>query len=155
MTTLRHRIRIDAPIDAVWKAVSDLVAVERYNPMVASARCISAQREGLGATRRCELEPRGWVEERVWDWQPPHAIGLEVAATEWPIAFMKWRTELRDEGQGTVVSQALSYQMKYGALGALMDALVMRRKLDRGVADVFENLKRFVEAARPSGRADL
>lgn len=148
MTTLRHQIRIAAPIDAVWRAVSDLVVVEHYNPMVASAKCISAQREGIGATRRCELKPKGWVEERVWDWKPPHAIGLEVAASEWPVVCMKWRTELQDEDKGTLVSQELSYKMKFGPLGALMNALMMRRKLDKGIAEIFDNLKRFVEGPR-------
>lgn len=45
-----------------------------------------------------------------------------------------------------MVSQELSYKMKFGLLGALMDALMMRRKLDKGIAEIFDNLKRFVEA---------
>lgn len=148
MTTLRHQIRIDAPVDAVWKAVADLVAVQHYNPMVVSARHISDKREGVGATRRCELKPKGWVEERVWEWSPPRAIGLEVAASKWPVVFMKWKTELQGEGKGTVVSQELSYKMKFGPLGAPMDALMMRRKMDKGIAEIFDNLKRFVEGSR-------
>ena len=148
MTTLRHSIRIGAPVEAVWKAVSDLEAVQRYNPMVASARFTSEKRQGVGAARRCQLRPNGWVEERVWEWSPPRAIGLEVAASEWPLVFMRWRTELREEGAGTAVSQETSYQVKFGPLGALLDALVMRRKLDRGIAEVFDGLKRFVEGTR-------
>lgn len=112
MTTLRHEIRIDAPIDTVWKAVADLVEVQHYNPMVASVRVISEKPEGLGATRRCELKPKGWVEERVWDWNPPRAIGLEVSASEWPIVFMKWKTELDADGKATVVRQEMNYKMK-------------------------------------------
>lgn len=147
MTTLRHRIRIDAPADAVWRAVGDLVAVQRYNPMVAAARCTSEKAEGVGATRRCELRPKGWVEERVWHWDPPNAIGLEVAASQWPVVFMKWRTNLQGDGRATVVSQELSYRMKFGPLGALLDALVMRRKLDKAIGEVFESLRRHVEGS--------
>ncbi len=148
MTTLCHRIRIDAPIDAVWKAVADLVAVKHYNPMVVSAQFVSDKREGVGAARRCELKPKGWVEERVWEWSPPHAIGLEVAASEWPFVFMKWKTELQNDGRATVVSQEMNYKMKFGPIGALMDALMMRRKLDKGIGEIFENLKRYVEGSR-------
>ncbi len=148
MTTLNHQVRIEAPVDAVWKAVSDLLAVQRYNPMVASARYLTDQREGVGAARRCELKPKGWVEERVWEWSPNRAIGLEVAASEWPVVFMRWKTELREDGRATLVSQEMSYRMKLGPLGALMDALVMRRKLDRSIREVFESLKRHVEARR-------
>lgn len=148
MSTLRHHVRIEAPVEAVWKALADLAAVQHYNRMVASARVVSDMREGVGATRRCELKPKGWVEERVWEWSPPRAIGLEVAVSTWPVVFMKWRTEIQAEGRGTVVSQELSYKMKFGPLGALMDALMMRRKLDKGIAEVFDDLKRFVEGAR-------
>ena len=94
------------------------------------------------------MKPKGWVEERVWDWKPPHALGLEVAASEWPLVFMKWRTELQADGDGTLVRQELTYKVKFGPIGALLDALVMRRKLDRGVAEVFRGLKSHVEASQ-------
>src|SRR5437879_1780612 len=114
MTTLRHQIRIEAPIEAVWKAVSVLTEVQHYTPMGASARFISDRREGVGATRRCELKPKGWVEERVWEWSPPHVIGLEVAASEWPISFMKWRTRLESDGKATRINQDLDSNIKFG-----------------------------------------
>jgi ligand-binding SRPBCC domain-containing protein len=148
VTTLHHRIRIDAPIGDVWKAVSDLVAVAAYNPLVKSAKCLSGGLEGVGAARRCELQPSGWVEERVWAFEPPRAIGFEVAASEWPIVFMRWKTELAEDGEATVVTQQMSYKLKLGPLGALLDAIVMRRKLDRSVRDVFEGLRRYVEGRR-------
>src|SRR3989442_15259206 len=121
MTTLRHQIRIEAPIEAVWKAVSVLTEVQHYNPMVASARFLSDRREGVGAMRRCELKPKGWAEERVWEWSPPHVIGLEVAARELPIAFVKWRTALGKEGDTTRMSQGIGYKVKSRPLGASMD----------------------------------
>jgi ligand-binding SRPBCC domain-containing protein len=147
MTTLHHEIRINAPVDAVWNVLGDLVAVERYNPMVKSAKLLSEQQEGVGAGRHCELKPKGWVEERVWDWQPPRAIGLEVAASDWPVVFMKWRTELTAGSDATLVSQEMSYKLKFGPLGRLMDALVMRRKLDKSVAEILGSLKQCVESS--------
>jgi ligand-binding SRPBCC domain-containing protein len=146
MTTLRHQIRIEAPVDAVWQAIAgDLTAVQHYNQMVSCAHLLGNQREGVGAARRCELKPKGFVEERVWEWTPKKAIGLEVAASEWPIVFMKWRTELTGEGKTTVVSQEMNYKLRFGLVGALLDALVMRRKLDTGIRDLFKSLKSYVE----------
>jgi hypothetical protein len=37
---------------------------------------------------------------------------------------------------------------KFGPLGALMDALMMRRRLDQGIREISDNLKRYVEARR-------
>ena len=44
-----------------------------------------------------------------------------------------------------MVSQEMNYKLKFGPIGTLMDALMMRRKLDSGIRDVFSNLKRYVE----------
>lgn len=153
MGSLHHEIRIDAPVEAVWKAVADLAAVQHWNPMVAPARYVSEQREGVGASRHCELKPKGWVEERVWDWNPPHAIGLEVTASEWPIVFMKWKTELQKDSDVTRMSQAMTYKVKFGPLGALMDVFMIRRMLNKGISEAFEALKRYVVGGLRSGRA--
>jgi ligand-binding SRPBCC domain-containing protein len=145
MTTLKHEIRINAPLAVVWKAVADLEAVRHYNPQVAAVKILSEKREGIGATRRCELRPKGWVEEQVWEWNPDASIGLEVAASDWPIVFMKWRTTLQQDGKITLVRQSLDYQPKFGPLGALLNTLIMRRKLDQGIREVFQGLKRHAE----------
>ena len=108
---------------------------------------ISPQREGVDAARRCELKPRGFVEERVWKSEPPRALGLEVAASEWPLVFMKWETTLDPDGRSTLVRQQMDYRLKFGPVGALLDALVMRRKLDASVREVFASLKRYVESS--------
>ena len=151
MTTLRHQILINAPVDAVWKVLADLAAVQNYNPGVASARIVSERGDGVGAARRCELKPKGWVEERVWEFSPPRSLGLEVTASEWPLVFMKWKTELERDGESTRVTQELHYELKFGPIGALLNALVMRRKLNQSVRAVFDNLKRYVEDSRARG----
>ena len=149
MPTLRHQIRIHAPIGRVWEVVGgDLTAVRHYNQTVASVRIITEECHGIGATRHCDLSPSGFVEERVWDWQPPYTIGLEVAASTWPVTFMKWRADLTSEGESTVMSQELAYNVKFGPLGVFMDMLMMRRKLDKSIGEVFANLKRHVESGR-------
>jgi carbon monoxide dehydrogenase subunit G len=147
MTCLRHQLSINAPIETVWDAIAgDLTAVRHYNPMIASARVLSDQCQGVGAVRECELTPKGFVQERVWEWTPYRVVGLEVTKSDWPIASMRWTTELHPVGSVTRVSQEMNYQLKFGLVGMLMDTLVMRRKLDRNISMLFENLKRYVEA---------
>lgn len=77
-----------------------------------------------------------------------HAIGLEVTASSWPVAFMKWRTELYADGPNTLIRQEMNYKLKFGVLGLLLDKLVMRRKLNASVQEVFGNLKSYVESTR-------
>lgn len=145
MSELQHTITINAPPDKVWKVLADLEAVQHYNPTVSRARYISANRAGVGASRQCELKPKGTVKERVIAWEPNKALGLELYESPWPIRYMRWRTEVNPNGFGTVVTQRMEYQVKFGLLGAILDRVVMRRTLDRTIAQVFDGLKRFVE----------
>ena len=150
MSELQHTITINAPPDKVWSALADLEAVQHYNPTVSRARYISSNKAGVGASRQCELKPKGVVKERVIAWEPNQAITLELYESPWPVAFMQWRTEVKPHSSGTVVTQRMEYRVKFGMLGAVMDRLVMRRTLDRTIADVLVGLKRFVETgARP------
>jgi len=151
MTQLNHNIRIAAPLDKVWAVLADLETVQHYNSGVMRAKYISAEREGIGASRHCDLKPKGWVKERVIAWEPGSSVTMELYESQWPVQFMRWRTALSQDGTGTRVSQQMEYQVKFGLLGALLDKLVMRRKLDQTLTEVFADLKQFVETgAKPS-----
>jgi carbon monoxide dehydrogenase subunit G len=147
MTTLSHEIFISAPPSAVWAKLADLTAVQHYNPTVRAARLEGVQATGVGACRVCELVPKGRVKERVTQWQPEQCLGLEVSESDWPIVFMQWNTHLAAKDGGTLVTQQMHYQVKFGPLGKLLDALVMRRKLDSTITDVFQRMKAFIEGA--------
>jgi hypothetical protein len=147
MTTICHDITAPCAPERVWAVLADLEAVQRYNPTVRSATVEGTSRTGVGATRTCELVPKGRVVERVTHWTEQRAIGLEVAQSDWPIHFMRWITEVepRDEG-GTRIKQRLEYRVKFGPLGWLLDQLVMKRKLRRTLDTVFAQL--VAEASR-------
>ncbi len=145
MTQLVHEIHIAAPLDKVWAVLADLEAVRHYNPGVKHAAYTTTAREGVGAGRHCDIQPKGWVKERVIAWEPQKAITMELYESQWPLNFMRWRTTVTRDGAGTRVSQAMEYQVKFGLLGRFLDKLVMRRKLDKTLAEVFVNLKQFVE----------
>jgi len=146
MTQLNHEISIQAPTDKVFAVLSDLEAVQHYNPGVKKATYISDNREGAGAARVCDLGKDGQVKERVVDWRPGESITMELYESPWPIEFMKWKTVVKSTGDGTLLSQTLDYQMKFGLLGSLMDRLMMRNKMDKTLSQVFGSLKNYVEA---------
>jgi carbon monoxide dehydrogenase subunit G len=147
MTTLSHDIFIAAPPPHVWAVLADLPKVAEYNPTVRSARVEGSPAMGVGACRICELVPKGSVKERVTTWEPVQCLGLEVAASDWPVVFMKWDTWLTPKDAGTLVSQRMDYQVKFGLLGKLLDAVVMRRKLDSTIANIFQRMKTYIEAS--------
>lgn len=146
MSQLHHEITINAPLEKIWNVLADLEAVQHYNPTVAQAKYLSSNKTGIGAARHCDFKPNGWGKERVIGFEPQRSITIEMYESTWPVKFMRWRTSLKPAGKQTVVEQDLEYQLKFGIFGKLMNILVMRKKLDTGIADVFVGLKTFVES---------
>lgn len=151
MGKLQHEIWINSPLEKVWNILADLEAVQHYNPVVTKARYISSNRKGIGAARQCDFKPKGYGKERVIEWKPNEVIGIELYEHQWPVRFMRWRTRLQPDGTGVLVTQDLEYEMKFGVLGKLMDTLMMRRKLDQGISEIFKSMKQHIEtgAKRP------
>ena len=146
MTRFHHSLRIAAPLERVWAVLADLEAVQLYNPLVARARYLSDLREGVGASRECEFRPKGRARERVIAWNPRQSLTIELYESPWPLEFMHWETNLRQDGGDTVVTQTTDYRAKFGLLGRLLDALVMRRQLRRTLDRVLAGFKEFVES---------
>jgi hypothetical protein len=146
MTTIHHEVQANCPPERVWALLSDLEAVQRYNPTVRTATVQGALRTGVGAQRACELVPKGRVVERVTHWEDGRAVGLEVAESDWPIHFMRWVTRVEPEGVSTRITQSLEYKVKFGPIGWLLDALVMKRKLTSTLDGVFVSLVKHAEA---------
>jgi hypothetical protein len=117
---------------------------------------------GPGAQRRCDLRPAGWFIEQVTCWQPDEALAFEPVSCSRPVASLRHEYTLTDtcghadhdaadrtaEQQiaGTVVTQVMTYTLKYGAAGKVLDAVVMRRQWDRGITGFLHGLLQYVQA---------
>jgi hypothetical protein len=140
MTVIRHRVQARCTPDRIWSVLADLEAVERYNPGVRAAKIQGDKRTGIGAVRVCELLPKGRVVERVTHWEDGRALGLEVAASDWPIHFMRWITRVEPNEDGSCITQELEYRVKFGPVGWLLDRLAMERKLRTSLDRIFASL---------------
>ncbi len=145
MTTIHHELKANCPPEKVWALLSDLEAVQRYNPTVRRALLQGSLRSGVGAEHACELKPKGRVVERVTHWEEGSALGLEVAESDWPIHFMRWITRVEPDGASTRITQSLEYKVKFGPLGWVLDNLVMKRKLTSTLDEVLGTLVKHAE----------
>ncbi len=153
MTVLENSIRIDAAPEKVWSVLAALDALDRYDPGVSRSEVVSPVSVGPGAARRCDLAPGGWLEERVADWRPNEALAFELYECSLPVRRLRHSYTLVRDGGGTVVRQRMEYELKFGPLGKLMDALMVRRKWSAGIAGFFSGLKRYVESDRSAAGA--
>ena len=153
MTVLENSIRIDAPPEKVWSVLSTLDALDQYDPGVAKSAVVTPTREGPGSARRCDLTPGGWFKEKVSDWHPNESLAFELLECTLPVRRLKHSYTLTPDGSGTLVRQTMEYELKFGLLGTLMDAMMVRKKWDAGIKGFFAGLKHYVETGRrPSGK---
>jgi Polyketide cyclase / dehydrase and lipid transport len=148
MTTIHHQYESKASPEQLWRSLSDLTLVEKYNPTVKRARLNGGQTEGVGTIRACDLNPKGKVIERVTAWEQGKAVGLEIVESDWPISRMQWVTRIDPQGAGSILSQKLDYDMKFGPLGWLLNNLVMKRNIQKNVGAALMGLIRLTETGK-------
>ena len=148
MTVLENSIRINAPREKVWSVLASLDALDQYDPGIRKSKIVSSQKEGLGAARQCDLTPGGWFKERVAEWRPHEGLAFELFECTLPVRRLKHSYTLTPDGSGTVVRQRMEYELKFGAVGKLMDAIMVRKKWDAGIKGFFAGLKHYVETGR-------
>ena len=153
MTVLSNSIRIDAPPEKVWQTLASLDTQHYYDPGTTKTVIVSSSKEGVGAARQCDLTPGGWFKEKITEWKPCEALTFELFECTLPVRGLKYRYSLTPEGGGTLVRQRMEYELKFGPLGKLMDAIMIRKKWDAGIKGFFAGLKHYVETGeRPSGK---
>lgn len=145
MSRFQNQITINASIEKVWGILADVESVQHYNQLVKTVKRTSENKEGLGASRHCDFHPNGFAKERVIVFEPKKQISFELIDSSWPVKNMKWHTRLTNDGSSTVLSQDMEYEVKYGPLGKILDALVMKKKMHQTIEELFVNLKKYIE----------
>lgn len=146
MAKLHNEVHINAPLEKVWSVIADLESVRYTNPLVREVRIISPNRDGTGAARHCDFTDGSFVEEKITGYDPQKSISFEAYKHEWPLTHMRWTTRMVSKGNGTFVTVDTDYGPKFGIVGAIMNALLMRRKFYRIIDDAMVTLKNYIEA---------
>jgi uncharacterized protein YndB with AHSA1/START domain len=152
MTSLTNQIAIAAPRRQVWAALTQLDQLAQYDPGVQTSRLVSEQSAGIGAQRCVDLRPAGWFAERVAAWEPEHTLAFELLTCSLPVSTLRHDYTLTEQPGPcagttiTTVTQVMTYRLKYGTAGRLLDAAVMRRQWDRGIKAFLAGLRHHVEA---------
>ena len=149
MTQVAAEVHIDAPKEKVWAVLADLGGIDKWNPGVARSHWTSEQKQGVGASRHCDLQnPSGRLEERAIEWREGEGYTIDVYESSFP---MKNTVEfaIKPEGGGTRVYVTVNYRLKFGPVGALLDVLFVRRQIQKGFYNLLAGLKYFVETGDP------
>ena len=150
MNKVEGQIVIDAPAQRVWELLADFGSVYRWAPSVTKSYSTSEHNSGPEASRHCDIAGFGGIEEYITEWNEGRDFTY-LATGVGPISggYSTWSVE--PQGDKTLVYTEFRYGLRFGPLGTLMNALILRRKLDQGLEKALEGLKHHVKTGEPIG----
>ena len=147
MTRVTGEIRIDASREKVWDVISDLGSVSVWNPFLSNSYYTSEAKEGLEAARHCDFPDGGYIKERILEWKPGEAYTTEFYEGTVPFASYHGGYSLVDDGDGTIVTGVIEYDLK-------SDVPVDPQELERQNREellplLLASLKQYAETGEP------
>jgi ligand-binding SRPBCC domain-containing protein len=147
--TLRREQRLPGAPDAVFGFFADARNLEAITPPLLRFRVVTPSPIVMGAGTRIRYRlrvhgvPLSWLTE-ITVWEPPHRFVDEQI--DGPYALWHHTHTFEADGEETVMHDVVRYRIGFGALGALADALLVRRDLDRIFDYRAERVPRLLDA---------
>lgn len=150
-TTASRTIKAD--LSTVWPLVADVMQIAHWHPSIATVDLLSPKTTGLHAARRCNFMDGTSVREEVTDLAEGKRIRLRLSEYSVPMKQLEVQFETAaTSGQATNVTLSLHYVVKFGFLGRVLGATVMRRELGKMAGKMLDGLASHAEAAAARAR---
>lgn len=146
MATTYNEITVNASIEKVWEALSNIELLDKYDPTVKQATALSEKKYGLNAKRRVlMLDGKNWFEEKVTEFKPNEALTYQLTNCSFPISGLKHSYSFEKINGQIKVKQVMEYTVKFGLLGKLLDSMMIRKQTEAGIKKFFAGLKSYTE----------
>lgn len=146
MRELTEQVVIRAPIAKVWETLADFGGVADWAPYMKTSHLVGDLEEGVG-TRRGMRHAFGFrFEECVTAWQEGEGYSFDVFRAPYPMTNVKesWRAD--DTSGNATVTTSVSYDMRLGWIGSLLDTLLVRFIVKREMRSGLRGLKQSIES---------
>lgn len=151
MTKFTEQINIQTSIEQIWQVLADLGEVCKFAPGVSHSYYVGSKNEGVGAARICELSPMGKVKETVTTWVENRGFNLQIEAIEKmpPIKNIEVILRLDDSHPKTTkVKIEVQYDTKLGVIGQLLNTIMIKSQMVKGIKGTLDGLKIYLEEGR-------
>jgi ribosome-associated toxin RatA of RatAB toxin-antitoxin module len=146
MATIHNEIIINASVDKIWEALANIELLVKYDPTVKQSTALSENKSGLNAKRKVlMLDGKNWFDEKVTVFNPNEALTYQLTDCSFPIKGLQHSYSFEKLGSRTKVKQVMEYTVKFGLLGKLLDAMMIRKQSDAGIKKFFVGLKSYAE----------
>lgn len=146
MATIYNEITVNAPVEKIWEALTNIELLDKYDPTVKQATALSENKSGLNAKRKVlMLDGKNWFDEKVTVFKPNEALTYQLTDCSFPIKGLQHSYSFQKIGNQTKVKQVMEYTVKFGLFGKFLDAMMIRKQSDTGIKKFFAGLKSFAE----------
>ena len=158
-----HSLEMALPREAAWQKLRDLSVAHHYVPGLTGTEIRTALKEGVGASRRVFQGGGRWLDETVTEWAEGQGFAIRLHRAEQgmvaPFREASFRYWLEDAGPSTTrLVLTLSYSLRWGVFGALLERLAMGRGVNANLRDVALGLREYYLSGAPvtdARRAEL
>ncbi|MEO1054350.1 MAG: SRPBCC family protein [Bacteroidota bacterium] len=146
MPTLKNTIIIDAAIEKIWHALSQVDQLAVYDPSCERSVSITKENAGIGAKRRVDMtDGKNWFEEKCTVYEEHQDLKYELTSCSFPVLNLNHQYSFRKLSDAKYeVTQVQNYKMKHGILGSIM-AIMIKAKWNKGVRAFLGGLKQHAE----------
>ncbi len=120
-----------APVSDVWAILDDFGGIHRFSAGVERSPINpGTPSSGVGSERNCVLYDGNNLQERVTASVEGKKLDIEIFQTSMPIKDASGGFTLAPTPSGgTQITMRMQYTVKFGPLGMLMDAVMMKRMM--------------------------
>ncbi len=142
----------------IWQRLRDLTKGHYYVPGLKDCRMTTKQMEGTGASRRVYTTSGMEMDETVIEWNEGQGLVLRLHDGDGPPPpiFTQARFHYIFEdlpGGKTLFKPTMTYTLKFGVLGRLLDKLMLNMIIRSNMKKVGLGLKQYYETGKPSNPA--
>ncbi|MBT6441782.1 MAG: SRPBCC family protein [Alphaproteobacteria bacterium] len=130
IVTVRRHVAVEP--EAAWAVLADFIHIDRFHPAVDTVKHLGGPTHGLGAARRCEFYDGKGISETVTNWVDGRSYSVELSEMSMPLKRASATLAVgADSAGGSVVSMTMDFTPKFGPIGMLMGAIMMRPMMRR------------------------
>lgn len=146
MRVLNEQVTVNAPLSVVWDVLADFGRVDEWAPYMRTCHLIGERSSGVG-TRRAMRHAWGFrFEEVINEWDEHRRIAFAVLSAPYPMNNVQETWILDSGGDGVCVRSRVTYDMRLGPFGLVLDGALVRFIVKREMRSGLAGLKRYIEA---------
>jgi len=146
MRELKESIAIASPAQSVWALLADFGGVSDWAPYMTSSHLIGEVTSGVGMRRGMRHSWGFRFEEAVTDWAEGKCFSFDVFRAPFPMTNVRESWMLDHENGLSIVSTRVTYGMKLGPIGWMIDWLLVRFIVKREMRAGLRGLKQHSES---------